>query len=202
MNTILSTLIPCRLANARTNWTFRRQVRAVNGNKDSRPLIVILDAENLSISAQKNYGLGLDYRALLRDLSSRFQIREGHAVFSQQPGDNRWNSYFSRVGIVPHPRLIREFRTPYGIRRSCNSDLALAVLAGNLATAHDADFLIGSGDGELVTETLSAIKAIRPGIRGYAAGIPGAIAARLKSEPHVDAVIEIGRSCLIQSQAA
>ncbi|MEM6915335.1 MAG: hypothetical protein AAF491_02120 [Verrucomicrobiota bacterium] len=159
----------------------------------------MLDVENLTASARK-LGYEFDYHGLNTAFKAMRKRSHLHAVFSRVPDDERWTRYFESCGISALPRSVKSVHTKEGVKKTMNSDISLAVLAGVVLAARSREVVVATGDGELATEIAETLKWLAPKTRIATLGVPGSISRRLDASfnQFVDLNLIIGKDCLIE----
>jgi hypothetical protein len=165
--------------------------------KDEKTLI-LLDCENLSISAEK-LCRRFSYKKLsyiLHSVTSEIKI---HAFFSRRPQDERRVKYFIARDFIPHPREIVSVQNGTTTKRFANSDFSIAFHSGLLVSRSSAKTVIlGSGDGELVSEIASFLTELPSKRRIFTLSLPGSTSWRLKADKNsnIEDNIEVGEDIL------
>lgn len=162
-----------------------------------RALVVVCDAENLSVSGRKA-GFKVSFAGLAELLKRTAASVNLHAFFSRRPGDTSWENYFELRGWQAHARDIELVQTCRGLEKLANADNLIAFHAGRLAAESnpDADMLIASGDGSLVCDVARAVVNLSPARRVFTLGFPGATAARLTCSQFIAGNLLLGQDCL------
>jgi len=162
-----------------------------------RPLVVVCDVENLSVSGRKA-GFKVSFAALAELLKKTAASVELHAFFSRRPGDVSWEQYFELRGWQAHARDIEVVQTCRGLEKFANADNLIAFHAGRLAAESqpDADMLMASGDGSLVCDLARAVAQSPTPRKVFTLGYPGSTAARLQTNGFIAGNLLLGRDCL------
>lgn len=162
-----------------------------------RSLVVVCDAENLSVSGRKA-GFKVSFAGLAEVLKRTAASVELHAFFSRRPGDTSWEQYFELRGWQAHARDIELVQTCRGLEKLANADNLIAFHAGRLAAQSraGADMLIASGDGALVCDLACAVAHAPTPRRVFTLGFPGSTAARLQTSGFIAGNLLLGRDCL------
>lgn len=190
--------------NRRLSW--KAPIKQISIPNDTGPFtefdgtqsVVLLDCENLSLSA-RDRNLRLSYEALAGRFAASMGDYSVHAFFSQNPNDSNRVPFFSSLGWIPHPQNIEVVRTFEGIRVRANSDNAILFCAGVIASRFAfRNLIIGSGDGDLATDLSRFVAEFKIPRRIFTLSVPGSTSARLspRENPLIAANFEIGLDCL------
>jgi len=167
----------------------------------ARRVLVLLDEQNLSISA-RNLGWELDYRLLAELIRSTARGAELHLFTAADAHDHHTARRFQQLGYVAHVKTIRHVYLPGGRHRSdSNVDNLFSFRAGLLTARTTCETVVlGSGDYGLAGELAGAITD-RDTDRTLAIttlSLPGSTARDLdaRKNPFITANLEIGLDVL------
>jgi hypothetical protein len=147
-----------------------------------KPTLVVADAENITLSA-KNLGYTVSFYRLAKKLQRASEQCSFHAFFSSPPGSDRKAKSFQQNGWIPHARPIERVYTYHGRKSRANSDNA--ILFGTASLVARGSFetvIIGSGDGDLVTDLARFLSDLQPGVQVMTLSLPGSTSARVDSK--------------------
>ncbi len=165
---------------------------------ERRSTLLLADVENLTYSA-RNLGFKISYRLLADKLNQVADYCKLHAFFSRRAGDERWSSYFTARGWVPHTNDIEIVQTYNGVKRLANSDNLMLFSAGLLISRSSADVvIIASGDGSMVCDIAKSLAALPRQREVITMSLAGSTSWRLDASKnkYIAHNIEIGRDCL------
>jgi hypothetical protein len=193
-------LAPVKLSRCRESKRRHPQVGEFTGPLEllaGRSLVVVCDAENLSVSGRKA-GFKVSFAGLAELLKRTAASVELHAFFSRRAGDTSWEHYFELRGWQAHARDIELIQTCRGLEKLANADNLIAFHAGRLAAQSRAgmDMLIASGDGSLVCDLACALAHSPTQRNVFTLGFPGSTAARLQTSGFIAGNLLLGRDCL------
>ncbi len=154
-------------------------------------VLALIDAENLVYSA-RSLGLKISFARLGERLHQASKSCTAHVFYSHDVNDSAWDTYFTKRGFIIHPRIIEFVQTHMGVKKRANSDNDLVFHAGKLASRSSASvLLIGSGDGDLVTDLARLIGDTKQVVT---LSLAGSTSYRLDSRanPSIASNIEIG----------
>ena len=160
---------------------------------DGRTVLLMLDYENLSISAHRQ-GIAIPFDAVLAEIDARAAHVTAVAVFTSDKGDYETARRLSEEGwnVI---RIDREaVTTSRGVELKANADLDLAFEVGSRLLQDHYDVLaIGTGDGDLGLAVARGARRTVPGITVVTLSVPGTTSHRLQvTAGNIDANVIIG----------
>jgi uncharacterized LabA/DUF88 family protein len=174
-----------------------------NSPLDGLRLLALADVDNLAVSSFRFLDAAIDPLQLRRRLAWRARKLTAAAVLTTRSDLHYTTEEWSEGGWEVTP-IIREYvQTFRGEELRANADFDIAFEAGAMVTSHHhADgIILLTGDGDLATAIARDVKKRRPGMKVFAAAIPGTASSRLMDERQFDGFLPLGpevtkaRSC-------
>ncbi len=148
------------------------------------PVLVVLDAENIWISARK-LGVSICVARLHAYLVRRYGATDLHAVCSDDADGALPVAALRASPWVTHTRDVTWAQRNGVWQKRANADTVFAAVAGSMAARlQPRRMLLLTGDGDLACETAAVVATMERPPRMAAMGVTGSVARRITAGTH------------------